>query len=63
MRYLGRHEPAWRPDAAQRTAEVDMRLVQYARAKLDTSGERRAAIMSEIDRLLDYRLALTAEEL
>lgn len=39
--------------------ECDQRLAELAKAKQDAAGERRRVLMSEIDRILDYRLALT----
>ncbi len=40
-------------------AETNARLAELARAKQDAYGERRAELLAEIDRLLDFRLALT----
>jgi hypothetical protein len=42
-----------------KVAELDRRLAVCVAAKLDSAGERRTCLLQEIDRLLDFRLALT----
>jgi hypothetical protein len=47
------------PGGLGKLIECDARLVELARAKQDAAGTRREVVLAEIDRYLDFRLAIT----